>query len=96
DEAFHQKVVIAAANLEMARIHRDISERIRIIRRLDFRQAERIDATYEEHAEILRNLVHRRVDQTQQLLRAHIEASKAVVRQITLHRLHSARTATTG
>jgi DNA-binding GntR family transcriptional regulator len=95
DEAFHQKLVIAAANPEMARIHRDISERIRIIRRLDFTQAERIDTTYEEHAEILRNVERRRLDQAQQLLRAHIEASKAVVRQITLHRLHSARTTTT-
>jgi DNA-binding GntR family transcriptional regulator len=95
DEAFHQKLVIAAGNPEMARIHRDISERIRIIRRLDFTQAERIDATYEEHAEILRNVARRRVDQTQLLLRTHIEASKAVVRQITLHRLHSARTTLT-
>ena len=43
DEAFHQKLVIAAGNPEMARIHRDISERIRIIRRLDFTKPERID-----------------------------------------------------
>ena len=93
DESFHQKLVIAAGNPEMARIHRDISERIRIIRRLDFTKPERIDATYDEHAEILRNILRRRLDQVRLLLRAHIEASKAVVRQITLHRLHSARTA---
>src|SRR5688500_18431308 len=35
DEAFHQKLLMAAGNPEMTRIHRDISERIRIIRRLD-------------------------------------------------------------
>ena len=87
DEAFHQKLVIAAGNPELARIHRDISERIRIIRRLDFTQPERIDSTYEEHAQILRNVMRRRLDQSHLLLRSHIEASKAVVRQITLHRL---------
>jgi DNA-binding GntR family transcriptional regulator len=96
DEAFHQKLVIAAGNPEMTRIHRDISERIRIIRRLDFTKPERIDATYDEHAGILRNVLGRRFDPARLLLREHIEASKAVVRQITLHRLHSARTALPG
>ena len=93
DEAFHQRLVIASGNPELARIHRDISERIRIIRRLDFTQPERIASTYEEHAQILRNVMRRRLDQSHLLLRSHIEASKAVVRQITLHRLHSARPA---
>lgn len=93
DEAFHQKLLIAAGNPEMARIHRDVSERIRIIRRLDFTQQERIDSTYDEHAAILRSVLERKPDQAGLLLRTHIEASKAVVRQITLHRLHSARTA---
>ena len=93
DEAFHGQLVAAAGNPEMARIHHDLAERIRIIRRLDFTQPERIDATYDEHAEILGNIMRRRVDQARLLLRSHIEASKAVVRQITLHRLHSARTA---
>jgi DNA-binding GntR family transcriptional regulator len=93
DEAFHQRLVIAAGNPEMARIHRDVSERIRIIRRLDFTQRERIDSTYEEHAAILLTVMEGRAEDAATLLRAHIEASKAVVRQITLHRLHSARTA---
>lgn len=92
DEAFHQQLVIAAGNPEMARIHRDVSERIRIIRRLDFTKPERIDATYEEHGDILRAVMRRGLDEVQSRLRSHIEASKTVVRQITLHRLHSART----
>ena len=91
DEEFHGTLLLASGNPEMARIHRDVSERIRIIRRLDFTQQERIDATYDEHASILRSVMQRRIDQVRLLLRAHIEASKAVVRQITLHRLHSAR-----
>jgi DNA-binding GntR family transcriptional regulator len=91
DEGFHRTLLLAADNPEMARIHRDVSERIRIIRRLDFTQQERIDATYEEHASILRSVAQRKLDQARLLLRSHIDASKAVVRQITLHRLHSAR-----
>ena len=91
DEEFHQGIVRAAGNPEMARMHREITERIRIIRRLDFTQPERIANTYDEHAQILRAIIKRRADQASLLLRAHIEASKAVVRDITLHRLHTAR-----
>ncbi len=91
DEEFHQGIVRAAGNPEMARMHREITERIRIIRRLDFTQPERIANTYDEHAQILRAIIKRRTDQASLLLRAHIEASKSVVRSITLHRLHTAR-----
>jgi DNA-binding GntR family transcriptional regulator len=42
DEAFHCALVAAAGNAEMARVHRDVTDRIRIIRRLDFtKQARR-------------------------------------------------------
>ena len=91
DEEFHQGIVRATGNPEMARMHRDITERIRIIRRLDFTQPERIESTYDEHALILRAIIKRRADQASLLLRSHIEASKAIVRGITLHRLHTAR-----
>ncbi|VDZ65520.1 Uncharacterized HTH-type transcriptional regulator ydfH [Serratia odorifera] len=42
DEQFHLTLVAAAGNGEMARIHRDVTEKIRIIRRLDFTQGPRI------------------------------------------------------
>jgi DNA-binding GntR family transcriptional regulator len=93
DEDFHRSLVAAGGNEELTRIHGEVTERIRIIRRLDFTQSERIDATYDEHAQILRKIARRRADEVALLLRAHIEASKAMVRQITLHRLHSARAA---
>jgi DNA-binding GntR family transcriptional regulator len=92
DERFHAALVAAAGNPQLARMHHDITERIRIIRRLDFTQPDRIDSTYEEHAQILRAVMRRRLEQSRLLLKTHIEASKAVVRRITLHRLHSART----
>ncbi|MDA7419017.1 GntR family transcriptional regulator [Xenophilus arseniciresistens] len=91
DEAFHCTLVEAAGNAEMARVHRDVTERIRIIRRLDFTQPSRIAATYEEHAKILRAIRANRGDQAALLLRAHIDTSQAEVRKITLHQVHLAR-----
>ena len=92
DEQFHATLVRAAGNDEMARVHWDVTERIRIIRRLDFTRPDRIEATYSEHAKILRAVIQRKADQAQLLLKTHIEQSKAEVRKITLHTLHEART----
>lgn len=92
DEAFHCALVAAAGNAEMARVHRDVTDRIRIIRRLDFTKQARIDATYDEHAKILRAVQRKRGDQAALLLRAHIATSQAEVRKITLHQVHLART----
>jgi DNA-binding GntR family transcriptional regulator len=85
--------VQAAGNGEMARVHRDVTDRIRIIRRLDFTKPARIDATYDEHARILRAVQRKRADEAARLLRAHIETSQTEVRKITLHQVHLARTA---
>ena len=91
DEAFHATLVRAVGNDEMARVHWDVTERIRIIRRLDFTRPDRVDATYAEHAKILRSIIQRKPDQAQLLLKSHIEQSKAEVRKITLSALHEAR-----
>ena len=91
DELFHATLVRATGNVEMARVHWDVTERIRIIRHLDFTRPDRIEATYSEHARILRAVIQRKSDQAQLLLRSHIEQSKAEVRKITLHTLHEAR-----
>ena len=92
DEQFHATLVRAAGNAEMARVHWDVTERIRIIRHLDFTRLDRIEATYAEHGKILRAVIQRKADQAQLLLKAHIDQSKAEVRKITLHTLHEART----
>ena len=91
DERFHCALVEATGNREMARMHYAITEKIRIIRRLDFTQAARIAATYEEHAQILEAILQRRCELAQQRLARHIELSKQAVREITLHRLQLAR-----
>ena len=90
DEEFHRALVAAADNPELARIHQGITERIRIVRRLDFTHPERIIYTYLEHAQILRAVLARQAARAIALLRAHIESSKAEVRKISLHRLHLA------
>jgi DNA-binding GntR family transcriptional regulator len=90
DEEFHAKLVAAAGNPELARVHQSITERIRIVRRLDFTHPERIVYTYLEHGQILRAIFARRAARALQLLRSHIEESKTEVRKISLHRLHLA------
>jgi DNA-binding GntR family transcriptional regulator len=93
DEAFHCALVAAAGNAEMARVHRDVTDRIRVIRRLDFTKQPRIDATYDEHGKILQAIAQKRGDLAALLLRTHIQTSQAEVRKITLHQVHMARQA---
>ena len=91
DEAFHCQLLEAAGNREMARVHREVSEKIRILRRLDFTQARRIELTYAEHGQILEAILTHRSEEAQQLLKSHIEVSQAEVHSITSHKLYAAR-----
>lgn len=91
DEVFHMTLVSAAGNPEMARVHRDVTEKIRIVRRLDFTQAPRVAATYAEHSAILLAIIDRDVKEARHRLTAHIAQSQKEVRKITLHMLHQAR-----
>ncbi|WP_062063364.1 GntR family transcriptional regulator [Cellvibrio sp. OA-2007] len=91
DERFHEQLVEATGNVEMARIHHEITERLRIVRRIDFTQSNRIEATYDEHAKILRTIMERRAEEVKSYLKTHIEASKSEVRKITLHMLYEAQ-----
>ena len=91
DERFHGQIVEGSGNLEMVRVHQDVTERLRIVRRLDFTKPPRIEQTYEEHAKILNVILHRQVDQAIALLTKHITSSKAEVRNITMHMLEEAR-----
>jgi DNA-binding GntR family transcriptional regulator len=91
DEQFHATLVRATGNAEMARVHWDVTERIRIVRRLDFTREDRIEATYQEHGKILRSIIQRKPEQALVVLRGHIAQSQVEVRKITLHTLHEAR-----
>jgi len=91
DEHFHLALVSAAENKEIERVHAELTDKIRIIRRLDFTEGNRIEATYREHSKILRSLLQRKFPEVSRLLSLHIEKSKFEVRKITLHRLHEAQ-----
>ncbi|HEY2024093.1 GntR family transcriptional regulator [Paraburkholderia sp.] len=91
DEAFHARLVAAVGNNEMARIHEEVTERIRIIRRLDFTKQPRIAATYGEHAAILTAIFSGDAVAAQQMIREHIAESQAEVKRITLYMMHTAR-----
>lgn len=91
DESFHASIVCLASNPEISKTHREITEKIRIIRRLDFTKRNRIATTYQEHDQILKAVYARRSDEAQRLITAHISQSKLEVRKITLEMLYNAR-----
>lgn len=92
DEEFHCGLVAASRNSEFARVHQDLTEKIRIVRRLGFTGNSRITATYEEHSAILNSLRTRAFKAAEEQLAIHIEVSRNGARKITLLRLQNART----
>ncbi len=58
---------------------------------VDEQDSDRVDATYAEHAKILRAIMQRKADPARLMIRSHIEQSKTEVHKITLHTLHEAR-----
>lgn len=91
DEEFHAYLVAAMGNSEINAVFNSVTERIRIIRRLDFLLPDRIAATYQEHIAILDALVAGDPDAAGAVMLRHIEDSKHSVKNITLHRLQLAR-----
>lgn len=91
DECFHQTLVRATGNQEMASAFDRLTDRIRIVRRLDFVYGDCVGSTYDEHAALLAQIDARAGDEAVRLITEHIDGSHAEVNQITLHRLHSAR-----
>jgi DNA-binding GntR family transcriptional regulator len=79
DEGFHEGIARASGNSATERYIRDINERIRLIRIHDFTTPDRIDATIEEHLEILETVRAGRADAAAALMRVHIERSAEVV-----------------
>ena len=91
DEEFHCVIVRAAGNEEISRVHWDITERIRMIRKLDFTKRPRIEATYTEHKKILQAIIAGDATLACDLMALHIQASQREVRSITLLQLDTAR-----
>ncbi|MFT5643004.1 MAG: DNA-binding GntR family transcriptional regulator [Janthinobacterium sp.] len=92
DEVFHQTLVRATGNVEMANVFERLTDRVRIVRRLDFVYGDCVQSTYEEHIDILAHLDAREGAAALRLMTEHIEGSHANVNELTLQRLHNVRT----
>lgn len=91
DEEFHLAIVGLANNTSMLRTFAEITDRIRIIRRVDFVSERRIEATYDEHCRIVRTLIAGESAEAEALIRRHIELSREEIRKITVHSMHMKR-----
>lgn len=87
DEAFHIAIVALANNTSMLRSFCEITDRIRIIRRVDFISEQRIAKTYEEHAAIVQALLAQDFAQAEDLIRRHIDTSREEIRKITVYNM---------
>src|ERR1700761_2894909 len=83
DEDFHCALVAASGNREYSRVHMEVTERIRIVRRLHFTKPSRIVSTYQEHAAMLETLRKRAFTEVTNQLATHIEISRTEAREIT-------------
>jgi DNA-binding GntR family transcriptional regulator len=81
---FHAELARLGGNRELARVHAEVFDRIRILQRLDFTRDERIDATYSEHGAIVDALRAKDGARTVRLLREHIGRSRDTVEEIVL------------
>lgn len=91
DEEFHRSLVAASKNAEIVRVHAEVTDRIRIVRRLDFTQPTRIVATFREHAAMIAALRRSAFDDAAEQLASHIECSRVEARKLTLLKLQNAR-----
>jgi DNA-binding GntR family transcriptional regulator len=92
DEAFHRTLVDAANNDELASTMQRVTDRIRVVRRLDLVYGDCIGETYDEHAAILDAIRARDPARSVELIGRHIEGSHAEVRGLTMQRLQNVRT----
>lgn len=94
DEAFHLALAEGGGNLVLHDYLADVNRHLRIVRRLGFTMAERIDRTYGDHFKICQSLLRRDIIQAQSLMRDHISHNEQFVKTLTLtqlaiHRKHS-------
>lgn len=88
DEAFHETIALVGGNAYLHRSLQSINESIRIIRIIDFRSADRIDATYQEHARIISHVIEGRATQARHEMRDHIKVSQDNVRANAMQALY--------
>lgn len=79
DERFHQVLSRASGNVQLTDALVTVNQKIRAVRMHDFVEEERITATIDEHLEILRLVLARRLPESLTALHKHVGESLEVV-----------------
>lgn len=82
DERFHLEVARAAGNAAAVHYLGEITDRIHVLRIQGFTIDARIDATVDEHLEILRAVLAGDADAAAAFMRSHVQRNAAVVRDL--------------
>lgn len=84
DEAFHLALAEGGGNRVLLKLLGDINNRIRIVRRLDFTDRERISKTFNEHYSILQHLLRRDLKSAKNEMMRHIKKSEEFTKMLTV------------
>ncbi|MBL1263427.1 GntR family transcriptional regulator [Methylomicrobium sp. RS1] len=84
DEAFHIRLAEGGGNRMLVKMLGGINNRIRIVRRLDFTDRDRICKTFEEHYKILESLLRRDVEAAKSAMTEHIKKSEEFTKRLTM------------
>jgi DNA-binding GntR family transcriptional regulator len=87
DESFHLALAIGGGNAVLVKYLRDINDHIRVIRRVDFNEPDRIKRTYQEHYEIAQCILNRETTKARNLIKRHIHRSEEFAKTLTLTQL---------
>lgn len=87
DESFHLALAIGSKNSILVKYLRDINDHIRVIRRVDFNDPERIRRTYQEHHGIALSILNREPTKARSLIKRHIRRSEEFAKTLTLTQL---------
>lgn len=81
DEAFHVTLAQAAGNPALVDLLRQVNERIRAVRMVDFLTSDRIRSTIDEHLGIARSVLAGDLLEAERRFLAHLDHSQSVVEQ---------------
>lgn len=87
DESFHLAIAAGSRNSILVKYLQDINDHIRVIRRVDFNEPERLRRTYQEHHDIALCILNREVTKARNLMKRHIQRSEDFAKTLTLTHL---------
>ncbi|BBP00971.1 GntR family transcriptional regulator [Sulfuriferula nivalis] len=87
DESFHIAIALGGKNEVLVKYLQDINDHIRVIRRVDFDNSDRIKHTFDDHQKILQAILLRDVTTARNLIKRHIQRSEEFAKTLTLTQL---------